>query len=109
MKLFKLLPLLAILLTASAFSQDTSTVSTESTEQIIQPEPLFIIKLSNGEVAVKQSLLQNLDNNWIESIKVIKDLESEEIKHYGKRAENGLVLLYIKKEMEEDVKKILPQ
>jgi biopolymer transport protein ExbD len=109
MKPFKLLVLIAFLFTATVFSQVTPAISPESTQQTIQPEPLFVIKLSNGEVYVQQPLLEKLDPNWVESITVIKNLESDEIKQYGKRAENGLVLVFIKKENEEEVKKILPQ
>lgn len=109
MKLLKIITLFAILFSVSAFSQNTETEPTNTVVKTIQPEPLFIVKLTNGEATVSQSLLTKIDTNWIESIGVFKNLESEEIQHYGKRAENGLVLIYIKKEYEEEVKKLLPQ
>lgn len=109
MKITKVLMLFALLSSVSVLSQNEDKLIVKTTKQSIQPEPLFIVKLSNGEATVSQSLLTEFDTNWIESIGVFKNLESQEIKQYGKRAENGLVLIYIKKENEEDVKKILPE
>lgn len=109
MKLVYFLTIFTVMFSVTTFSQSTPTEAFHNDEKTIQPEPMFVIKLSNGEVYVQQPLLEKIDPNWIDSISVFKNLESEEIKHYGKRAENGLVLIYIKKENEEDVKKILPQ
>jgi hypothetical protein len=107
MKRFKLLSLFAILLTVSVFSQETTAFSEETSVKLIKPEPMFVIMLSDSDVVIQQSFLEHIKIDWIQSITVFKDLDSKEIIHYGKPAENGLVMVYIKKENESAFKELI--
>lgn len=108
MKLSKIITALLLFFSVSTFSQNVMAETSHIVKKSTQVEPLYVVKLVDGEVITNQFIINQIDTDWIKSITVIKDKDSKEIKQYGKRAENGLVFIYIKKEFEDDVKKILP-
>ncbi|KAA3438525.1 hypothetical protein [Rufibacter hautae] len=64
-------------------------------------DPLYVIKTKDGEVTVKKEDISPINPEWIKSIDVLKGSEAE--KRYKEQGKNGVILITLAPEREQDV------
>lgn len=65
-------------------------------------KPLYVINAGKKSCILEDGSLKDLNPEWIESIKILKDASA--IAHYGAKAANGVVLVGIKRKYTSKIK-----
>ncbi|WP_207431132.1 hypothetical protein [Sabulibacter ruber] len=95
--------------TEEAFDQGAAAVSIKLRcgSPLSSEAPLYIIKTKKEEFTLAQEAISTLNPNWISSINVLKG-ESAENK-YKEKAKNGVIVISLKQENEQDALQLLKQ
>lgn len=109
-KIFYLLAFLLFCFSAKGQVSDTTSKRNDTVIKLIckttvqKQKPLYIVLLDKNQIEITnlESFSSSIDVNWIENIKVLKG--DNAIKEYGKKAENGAIVIKIQPEYIEKVK-----
>ncbi|MEO2126560.1 MAG: hypothetical protein ABGW91_00245 [Christiangramia sp.] len=109
-KIFYLLAFLIFCFSAKGQVSDTTSKRNDTVIKLIckttvqKQKPLYIVLLHKNQIEITnlESFSSSIGVNWIENIKVLKG--DNAIKEYGKKAENGAIVIKIKPEYIEKIK-----